>query len=107
MMEDQMDPHRPLSEVGFDSLMLLELVMGVERMTGLKLRMVGASERTLMMIAIEILNELFNPTGATSQDSDPAQTPAQFKPKEPHSTSHPDKDLSLQAQSAAVAQKER
>ena len=76
MAEDQIDPHRPLSESGFDSLMLLELVMGVERLTGLQLRMVGAGEHTLITFASDIIDEMMGPVGG-------APTPEPAAPRLP------------------------
>jgi acyl carrier protein len=68
MVEDQIDPHRPLSESGFDSLMLLELVISVERMTGLQLRVVGGGERTLALFATDIVNELIGSADGAPAD---------------------------------------
>jgi NADPH:quinone reductase-like Zn-dependent oxidoreductase len=68
MAEDQIDPHRPLSESGFDSLMLLELVISVERLTGLQLRVVGGGERTLASFATDIVSEMMG-----SADGGPAE----------------------------------
>jgi acyl carrier protein len=80
MVEDQIDPYRPLSESGFDSLMLLELVVSVERLTGLQLRVVGGGERTLASFATDIVNELIGTAdgapaeGAVELPNDAPQT---------------------------------
>ena len=57
--------------------MLLELVLSVERMTGLQLRMVGGGERTLTSFATDIVNELIGPPeGAASEpETQPSPVP--------------------------------
>jgi acyl carrier protein len=58
MPQDQIDPQRALSDLGFDSLMMLELTISVERVTGQQFRIVGEGERTLAAFANLILNEM-------------------------------------------------
>ena len=87
MTEGQIDPHRQLSESGFDSLMLLELLVSVERLTGLQLRAVGAGERTLTSLAAELVNEM-----VAQQESATAYESASHQLGRP-STSAPDDEL--------------
>jgi acyl carrier protein len=107
MMEDRIDPHRPLSEAGFDSLMLLELVMCVERLTGMKVRMIGAGERTLTTLANGILNELIGPPGLTAPERATTHPPIPFTRGERYGEPRSDMDPSLQSQRATVADEER
>lgn len=55
MPEPQVDPSRPLGQMGFDSLMALELQLAFERLSGLQLPLVGTSERSLSELAATIL----------------------------------------------------
>ena len=72
MTEDQIDPHRPLSESGFDSLMLLELVVSIERLTGLQMNVVGAGERTLTSFALRVVDDMLGAVASdTAQQADP------------------------------------
>jgi len=75
MAEDQIDPYRPLAEAGFDSLMLLELVISVERLTGLQLRMVGAGERTLSVFAMDLVNEMIGDASDANHDGEALAVP--------------------------------
>jgi acyl carrier protein len=58
MQEDQIDTSRPLGELGLDSLMALELQLSIERLCGTDVPMVGAGDRRLGDIAVNILNSL-------------------------------------------------
>ena len=58
MPQEQIDPHRALAEMGFDSLMMLELVISVEKLSGRQYRMVGQGDQTLATFATEIMNEI-------------------------------------------------
>lgn len=66
MGQDQIDPHRALSDLGFDSLMMLELVISVERFSGRQFRTVGQGEQTLAGFAIEIMKEISGEAGDPS-----------------------------------------
>lgn len=67
--EAAVDPQRPLSELGLDSLMALELHMGIERLSGAQIPMVGISNRRLTDVAMLIYGEM-------SGDGDKAAAPA-------------------------------
>ncbi|WP_165498158.1 type I polyketide synthase [Siculibacillus lacustris] len=69
MPEAQIDPGRPLAELGLDSLMALELHMGIERLSGAQLPMVGTADRRIADIAATIYDQL---TGA--EQSSPEAT---------------------------------
>jgi acyl transferase domain-containing protein/NADPH:quinone reductase-like Zn-dependent oxidoreductase/acyl carrier protein len=62
MAEAQIDPSRPLSELGLDSLMALELHMGIERLSGAQIPMVGINNRRLSDIAGLIYSEIAEDT---------------------------------------------
>ncbi|MFN3890904.1 MAG: SDR family NAD(P)-dependent oxidoreductase [Beijerinckiaceae bacterium] len=55
MPESQVETSRPLGQMGFDSLMALELQLAFERLSGMQLPLVGTSERTLSELAANIL----------------------------------------------------
>jgi acyl carrier protein len=67
MPEAEVDPTRPLGELGLDSLMGLELHLGIERMSGIQFPMMGASERRLTEVAASLLDHLSQSVG---QDPD-------------------------------------
>lgn len=69
MAEAQVDVARPLSELGLDSLMALELHMGIERLSGAQIPMVGINNRRLSDIAGLIYTEI------ADDEEDGAQTP--------------------------------
>jgi acyl carrier protein len=58
MAEAQIDTARPLSELGLDSLMALELHLGIERLSGAQIPMVGINNRRLTDIAGLIYSEI-------------------------------------------------
>ena len=58
MPEVDVDPSRPLGDLGLDSLMGLELQLGIERLSGLQLPMIGASDRSLTDVSAAILPHL-------------------------------------------------
>ena len=103
MEDDHIDPHRPLAESGFDSLMLLELVISVERLTGLQLRMVGAGERTLTSFAIEIVNEMIGAPEADARKGDPALAQASLMAGEHDSPRSPDEAPHASLNRAVIA----
>ena len=54
--ESEIDPHRPLSEIGFDSLMAVELRMSIEERTGLSLPLLSlADATTLADVAVKVV----------------------------------------------------
>ena len=67
MPEADVNTARPLGELGLDSLMGLELHLGVERLSGMQMPMIGASDRRLVDIAATILSHLT--VGDVSGDS--------------------------------------
>ena len=60
MPEADVDPSRPLGELGLDSLMGLELQLGIERLCGVQLPMIGASDRSLIDVSLAILPHLLS-----------------------------------------------
>lgn len=58
MPVSEVDPHRPLAQMGFDSLMALELQLAVERLGGIQLPMMGASDRSLSDLASGVLLQM-------------------------------------------------
>lgn len=68
--------------------MLLELVMSVERLTGLKVRMMGAGERTLTTLANDILNELTASHGLTERERDLTYAPVSSLPSQHATVAH-------------------
>ncbi|MDP2355764.1 MAG: type I polyketide synthase [Beijerinckiaceae bacterium] len=58
MPASEVDPHRPLAQMGFDSLMALELQLAVERLGGIQLPMMGASDRSLSDLASGVLSQM-------------------------------------------------
>ena len=58
MPEGDVDPTRPLGDLGLDSLMGLELHLGIERISGMQMPMIGASDRRLIDVSAGILKHL-------------------------------------------------
>ena len=52
---DAIDPRRPLSEVGMDSLMALELRLGVEKRIGVELPLMSLGDKSAADVAEKIL----------------------------------------------------
>lgn len=55
MDADSIDARRPLSEIGMDSLMALELRLGVEKRIGIELPLMSLGDRTAVHVAEKIL----------------------------------------------------
>jgi phthiocerol/phenolphthiocerol synthesis type-I polyketide synthase C len=64
MPEADIDRDRALADLGFDSLMALELQLTVERLCGMQLPLVGTSERSLAGLASALLERLMERTKA-------------------------------------------
>jgi len=77
MAETQVDAARPLSELGLDSLMALELHLGIERLSGAQVSMVGIANRRLTDIAgliyAEIADDAETSAAAPALDATSAQ----------------------------------
>ncbi|WP_376767854.1 SDR family NAD(P)-dependent oxidoreductase [Segnochrobactrum spirostomi] len=58
MNEAHVDPNLPLGDMGLDSLMALELHVGIERLAGVQIPTVGISNRRLMDVAMLIHDQL-------------------------------------------------
>ncbi|MEM7189795.1 MAG: SDR family NAD(P)-dependent oxidoreductase, partial [Pseudomonadota bacterium] len=59
--EDEVDPRRPLGEIGFDSLMAVELRLGLEDKIGVSLPMLSlADATTLTDVAVKVLQTIRN-----------------------------------------------
>lgn len=67
---DAIDPRRPLSEIGMDSLMALELRLGVEKRIGVELPLMSLGDRSASHVAEKILEGLL---GTGEVDSEAVQ----------------------------------
>jgi phthiocerol/phenolphthiocerol synthesis type-I polyketide synthase C len=71
MPEGQIDSDRQMGELGLDSLMALELQLGIERLAGVQVPLVGINNRRLSDVAAMILHHMGVDLGV-GEDSDPA-----------------------------------
>lgn len=67
MEADSIDARRPLSEIGMDSLMALELRLGVEKRIGIELPLMSLADRTVTHVAEKILAGLSGQPEAESE----------------------------------------
>lgn len=67
MEADSIDARRPLSEIGMDSLMALELRLGVEKRIGIELPLMSLGDRTATHVAEKILAGLSGQTETESE----------------------------------------
>ncbi|MGO4440782.1 type I polyketide synthase [Rhizobium sp. RAF56] len=73
MPESQVDPARPMGELGLDSLMALELQLGIERLAGAQVPLVGISSSRLGDVAAIVLHHLGIDVGARVDEVDKVQ----------------------------------
>ncbi|GAU82905.1 type I polyketide synthase [Bosea sp. BIWAKO-01] len=65
---DRIDPNRPMSELGLDSLMALELHLALETSLGAQIALVGVGDRTLTDIAQTIVSQIARTDAPGDQD---------------------------------------
>lgn len=69
--EAEVDPSRPLGEIGFDSLMAVELRIGLEEKIGLSLPLLSlADATTLTDVAVRILHAVRDVSADTSEEEE-------------------------------------
>ncbi|WP_175577166.1 type I polyketide synthase [Rhizobium oryziradicis] len=69
MPESQIDSDRQMGELGLDSLMALELQLGIERLAGVQVPLVGINNRRLSDVAAMVLHHMGVDLGS-SEDED-------------------------------------
>ncbi|GGB49000.1 type I polyketide synthase [Roseibium aquae] len=71
---EEIDPHKPLSEIGMDSLMALELRMSAERQLGIDIPLMSlANGATLMDLSSKVANRVLGGEGDSRLSADAQQ----------------------------------
>jgi acyl transferase domain-containing protein/NADPH:quinone reductase-like Zn-dependent oxidoreductase/NAD(P)-dependent dehydrogenase (short-subunit alcohol dehydrogenase family)/acyl carrier protein len=75
---EEIDPHKPLSEVGMDSLMALELRMSAERQLGIDIPLMSlANGATLIDLATRVVNRVLGGEGDNGASAEAQQLASQ------------------------------
>ncbi|NBN78351.1 SDR family NAD(P)-dependent oxidoreductase [Microvirga tunisiensis] len=75
---EEIDPHKPLSEVGMDSLMALELRMSAERQLGIDIPLMSlANGATLIDLATRVVNRVLGGEGESGASAEAQQLASQ------------------------------
>ncbi|WP_209008216.1 type I polyketide synthase [Roseibium polysiphoniae] len=75
---EEIDAHKPLSEIGMDSLMALELRMSAERQLGIDIPLMSlANGATLIDLSTRVANRVLGETGEDTISSDSRQLASQ------------------------------